>query len=78
MRLEAKQLEREAGALRGAGGERYTRAQRRARGWRALATNLGRLARDLAEDARSWVRVENAEGLSFKPVFVRRYAHRLL
>ncbi|TMC01500.1 MAG: DEAD/DEAH box helicase, partial [Chloroflexi bacterium] len=37
VRLEAKQLEREAGALRGAGGERYTRAQRRARGWRALA-----------------------------------------
>lgn len=78
VRLEARQLEREADALRGAGGERYTRAQRRARGWRALATNLGRLARDLAEDARSWVRVENGEGLSFKPVFVRRYAHRLL
>ena len=26
----------------------------------------------------SWVRVENSDGLSFKPVFVRRYAHRLL
>jgi Rad3-related DNA helicase len=58
VRLEAKQLEREADGLRGAGGERYTRVQRRARSWRALATNLGRLARDLAEDARSWVRVE--------------------
>ncbi len=78
VRLEARQLEREADGLRERGGDRYTKAQRRARSWRALATNLGRLARDLAEDARSWVRVENGDGLSFKPVFVRRYAHRLL
>ncbi|HXM57926.1 MAG TPA: helicase C-terminal domain-containing protein, partial [Candidatus Dormibacteraeota bacterium] len=78
VRMQARQLEHEADAMRAAGGEPYTRARRRARGWRALATNVGRLARDLAEDARSWVRVENGEGLSFKPVFVRRYAHRLL
>src|SRR6266700_1075324 len=75
---EAGELERAADRLRSAGGAPYTAAQRRARGWRALATGVSRMAADLAEDTQSWVRVEDDRGLCFKPIFVRRYGRLLL
>jgi Rad3-related DNA helicase len=77
-RREAGELERAADRLRSAGGDAYTAAQRRARGWRALATGMDRMAADLAEDVHSWVRVEDERGLCFKPIFVRRYGRLLL
>jgi Rad3-related DNA helicase len=76
--LEARHREREAESLREQGGDEYARAQRIARSWRSLATNLGRLADDLEEDRASWVRVDDERGLSFKPIFIRRHARRLL
>src|SRR2546430_2562260 len=68
---------RRAGGAR-TGSRSRRRGRRRSRSWRALAPGGGGGARDRAEDVRSWVRVENGDGLSFRPVFVRRYAHRLL
>ena len=77
-RSEARARRQEAQRLRDTGDQRHVQADRDARGWAGLAMRLGWLAEDLAEKRVSWVRVDDEGGLCFKPVWVGKYAHRLL